>query len=397
MNSHILATANRYSRLRRLVLSGTMAALATTMVYADDKIVEIYDFQPGQTLKLDFTEGGAIRIEGWDRSEIEVEYEDDDYGLDRYDIQFESTVDGLNVTASLLDGFNSSSIEFYFKVPRELMVEMESAGGHIMLEGLVGDFSGHTGGGNLLIRDVAGDLNLRTGGGRILVEDSEVDGKVQTGGGRVLVQNVMGDFEATSGGGEVTFLNFTSASGKTVSPNNSNLEDASSGTVLISNAGGKIKVDSAPEGADVYTGGGKIHVINASRFVTAKTGGGDIELDLTEGWVDASTGAGDIDINIGQNTAGKGDIEVFTGNGDVTLIVPANFSMDLLVELSVTNNTNKSYSVTSDFDIDTKTDADWNYSHGTPRKFTRGTANLNGGDHKVRIRSTNGNVTIKKG
>ena len=89
-------------------------------------------------------------------------------------------------------------------------------------------------------------------------------------------------------------------------------------------------------------------------------------------------------------------IDVFTGLGDVTLVVPANFSMELLVELGVTNNTNKSYSVRSDFDIGVETDADWDYSHGTPRKFTRGSGNLNGGDHRVHIRTTNGNVVIRK-
>lgn len=396
MNSLFLTTNNRSSRLHRLVLAGTMAALAATTVYADDKIVENFDFQPGQTLTIDFTDGGSIRIEGSDQPGIEVEYEDEDYGLDRYDINFVSTVDGLSVTTSMLDGFNSSGINFSFRVPHELMVDVETAGGGIMIEDVVGDFSGHTGGGNLLIRNVAGDVNLETGGGRILVENSEVDGLVETGGGRVLVQNVTGDFNATSGGGEVTFRNFTSASGNPVSPTNSNLEDATSGTVSISNAGGGVKVESAPEGADVYTGGGSIRVHNASNFVAAKTGGGDIDLELTEGWVDASTGGGDIDINVAQSSSGKGDIEVFTGNGDVTLVVPANFSMSLSVELGVTNNTNKSYSVRSDFDIDTENVTDWDYTQGTPRKFTRVTANVNGGDHQVRIRNTNGNVNIKK-
>ena len=393
MKKYSLITSNP---LRRLVLAGTVAALAATVVYADDKVVENFDFQPGQTLTLDFTEGGSIHIGAWNGSGIEVEYEDDEFGLDQYDINFESTVEGLTVTAGLLEGFNSSGLDFYFKVPRELSVEMQTAGGGITLEDVTGDFSGHTGGGNLLIENVAGDVNLQTGGGRILVKNSEVDGLVETGGGKVLVQNVTGDFNATSGGGEVKFINFTSASGNPVSPTNSNLEDATSGTILISNAGGGIKVKSAPEGADVYTGGGNIRVRDADRFVAAKTGGGDIELELTEGWVDASTGGGDIDINIAQSISGKGDVEVFTGNGDVTLVVPSNFSMSLVVELGVTNNTDKSYAISSDFDIDSETDADWNYENGTPRKYTRGTANLNGGDHQVHIRTTNGNVSIKK-
>lgn len=392
MNSQKSKAKNTISGLQRLALSSILAA---SMVYADDKAVEHFDFQPGQTLNIDFNEGGSVRIESWDQAGIEVEYEDDSFGLDRYEIDFDSSSEGLTVTTGLRDGFNSSGIEFRFKVPENLLVKINSAGGGITLEGLIGSFSGHTAGGNLIIREVIGDLNLRTGGGRILVEDSEVDGRVKTGGGKVLVKNVMGDFDATSGGGEVSFLNFTSASGKAVSPNNRDLDDATSGTVLISNAGGRISVDSAPEGADVYTGGGKIMVKNADRFVAARTGGGDIELDLVEGWVDASTGAGDVEISIGHSTADKGDIKVISGLGDITLTVPANFSMNLEVELGVTNNIKKSFSVRSDFEVETETDLDWNYEYGTPRKVTRGTANVNGGDHKVYIQTVNGNVTIK--
>ena len=223
MNSQMMTKTNpTTSRLRQLALAGSIAifaGIAPTLVSAADKAADNFDFQPGQVLTLDFPGGGSIHIEGWDEAGIEVKYEDDDFGLDRYEIQFENTSEGLTVTAGLLDGYNSSGIEFYFKVPRELMVEMESGGGGIELEGLVGDFVGYTGGGNLLVRDVAGNLDLRTGSGRILVEDSEVNGKAQTGGGKVLVKNVRGDFKATSGGGEVKYINFSSASGKTISPN----------------------------------------------------------------------------------------------------------------------------------------------------------------------------------
>ena len=46
--------------------------------------------------------------------------------------------------------------------------------------------------------------------------------------------------------------------------------------------------------------------------------------------------------------------------------------------------------------IDIETDDQWDYSHGTPRKYTHGTAKLNGGNHRVIIHTTNGNVKIRK-
>lgn len=375
----------------------TAMLMAIHAAAADNWFTERYDFQPGQTLDLDFQCGGSITIESWDQPGIEVTYGDKRNNLDEYTIDFTNDSQGLSISADVARGLNQTSLSFKFKAPREMVLDFYTAGGDIELSGLAGQFSGRTAGGALRIDNVTGDLDMRTGGGRIHVQDSTVDGSVRTGGGKVLVENVIGDLLAKSGGGTVTYKNVHAPDGSVMSPNKSKLDDASEATVLISNAGGAIKVDSAPEGADVYTGGGKIRIKGADRFVSARTGGGDIDVELLAGWVEATTGAGEIQIFVAENAAGKGDITLTTGIGDVLLTLPGDFSMDLSVELGVTNNTNKKYTLSSDFDIDISTDDDWTYSHGTPRKYTRGTANLNGGDHSVKIYTTNGNVTIKKG
>jgi len=386
-----------YRPIRLTALFCTAMLMASPATAADNQFTESYQFQPGDTLSLDLTSGGSITIEGWDQSGIEVTYGDRYNKLDDYTIDFKNDANGLSIKASLVKDINQSSLNFKFKAPREMVLDFYTAGGGVNLSGLAGQFSGKTGGGALIIDDVTGELDIRTGGGRIHVKDSLVDGAVRTGGGKVLVENVTGDLHAKSGGGTVTYKNVYSSDGSVMSPNKRKLDDASEATVLISNAGGAIKVDAAPEGADVYTGGGKIRVKGADRFVSAKTGGGDIEIDLLAGWVEARTGAGEIEVFVAENTADKGDINLTTGTGDILLTLQADFSMDLSVELGVTNNTNKKYTLTSDFDIDIETDSEWDYSRGTPRKYTRGSANLNGGDHRINIQTTNGNVTIRKG
>jgi len=373
----------------------TAMLLATNLSAADNPVTENFSFQPGQLLNLDLPGGGSIMIEGWDQPGIEVTYGDRNSNLDRYDIQFETNADGLSINADLLKSYNNSSLYFSLRVPRKMDLDFYTAGGALELTGLNGHFSGKTGGGTLRIDDVTGELDLRTGGGRILVQNSVVDGQVRTGGGKVLVENVTGDLQASSGGGTVTYKNFQSKDGKITGPNKSKLEGASAETILISNQGGKINVEEAPEGADVYTGGGKIRVKAANRFVAARTGGGDIDIDILEGWVEAKTGAGEIEVFVVQNTPDKGDINLTSGNGDIVLTLPSDFSMDLFVELGVTNNNNEKYTLHSDFDIDIETDDQWDYSRGTPRKFTHGSAKLNGGDHRVVISTTNGNVTLR--
>lgn len=382
--------------IRMLALIGTTMLIATQVSAADNQFTERFDFEPGQTLSLDLSVGGSIKIEGWDQAGIEVTYGDEKTSLDHYKIDIKSGASGLSVDASALKRINQSSLFFEFKAPREMILDLYTAGGSVELSGLVGEFSGNTSGGALLLNDLAGQVDLRTGGGRILVQNSTLDGKVRTGGGKVLVENVTGDIKASSGGGTVTYRKVYGNDGSILSPNKGKLEDASEETVLISNAGGKIKVEAAPEGADVYTGGGNILVKGADRFVSARTGGGDVEINLLAGWVKAGTGAGEIEVFVAENTALNGDIKLTSGTGDILLTLPADFSMDLSVELGVTNNSNDKFTLNSDFDIDIEIDDEWDYSRGTPRKYTKGSANLNGGNHRVIIHTTNGNVTIKK-
>lgn len=382
--------------IRLSVLVGTTLLIATQVSAADNQFTERFDFEPGQTLSLDLSAGGSIKIEGWDQSGIEVTYGDKQISLDHYKIDIENVAGGLSIDVDTLKRINSSSLFFEFKAPRAMVLDLYTAGGSVELSGLEGEFSGKTGGGALILDDLAGQVDLRTGGGRIVVQNSTLDGRVGTGGGKVLVENVTGDIRASSGGGTVTYRKVYDNDGNILSPNKSKLEDASEETVLISNAGGKIRVDAAPEGADVYTGGGKIRVKGADRFVSARTGGGDIEIELLAGWVKAGTGAGEIEVFVAENAAHNGDISLTSGNGDILLTLPADFSLDLSVELGVTNNSNDRYTLSSDFDIDIETQDEWNYSRGTPRKYTIGSANLNGGNHRVVIHTTNGNVTIRK-
>ncbi len=388
---------NFATSIRLFACIGMATLVAANASAAGNQVVKHFDFQPGHLLSLDFRSGGSITIVGWDQPGIEVTYGDHEQGLDAYQIEFENNDNNLSINAKLLKQHNSSNLQFSFKAPREMVLDFYSGGGNLDLSGVAGEFSGRTGGGSLLLDDVTGEVDLRTGGGRILVQNSAVDGEMRTGGGKVLVENVIGDLQARSGGGSVTYKNVRSGDGTIASPNQREVMDATGATVLISNQGGQINVDSAPEGADVYTGGGKIRVTDADRFVAAKTGGGDIQIDLSEGWVKAQTGAGEIEVTVAQNALGNGDINLISGNGDIVLTLPSDFSMDLSVELGVTNNTRRQYSLRSDFDVAIETTDEWDYSRGTPRKYTFGTANLNGGGHQVTVHTTNGNVTIKRG
>ncbi len=370
--------------------------LVTGVSAADNWQTEQFEFQPSQTLEFDLGSGGSISVDGWDMSGIEVTYGDRTRSLDAYDISIVNTSQGLSIDAALKEHHGSSSLYFEVKAPRELMLELETAGGSVELHGLVGSFSGSTAGGSLNLVDISGDVDLETGGGTIEVLDSVVDGKVHTGGGEVLVKNVTGDLRATSGGGNVRYVNVHSSDGDLQGPKHVNLDGADEETVVISSAGGRIEIDSAPRGASVYTGGGSIEIKGADHFVSAETGGGGIEIRTAQGRVTATTGGGRIEVTIDENTTGKGDIVLESGAGSIVLNLPEDFSMTLDVELGITENAMRDYEILSDFDIEVEKTDTWDYSKGTPRKHIFGSAKLSGGEHHVTIRATNGNVEVRK-
>jgi len=147
----------------------------------------------------------------------------------------------------------------------------------------------------------------------------------------------------------------------------------------------------------VSTGGGNVRIRNADRFVQAKTGGGSIEISIQDGHVIANTGAGDIDVEVSEGLGDDGvGIELTTGSGDVTLILPADISVELDFDLSYTRNSRRDYEIVSDFEIEEERTDRWDSSHGSPRKHIYGTATLGEGGPQVRIRCTNGDIVLKK-
>ena len=360
--------------------------------------IKTLDLDAGSTIEFNLDSGGSIFVMAWDRDQAQVSYSDESRDLEDYDIEVEKTRSGVEITSDLSKRANySSRLELVVRVPRQTNIKLDTVGGSLSIDGLEGTFSGRTAGGGIKILNARGQADLRTGGGRILVRDSILDGEIRTGGGEVLVENVEGDIKAWSGGGNVVYKNVRRSSGEMAAPGELKVTNASTGTVLISSQGGSINVPEALEGAKVRTAGGNVNVRNAARFVYASTGGGDVSVETSEGPVEASTGAGRVEVTVAQDTQGEGDITIETGLGDVYLTIPRNFSMSLEVELGITRNSSRNYKIDSDMEVDIDKSESWSNHYGTPRKFVYGKADINGGLHKVKIRTTNGNVYIKEG
>lgn len=354
-------------------------------------IQKSFDVKPGGKVMLDLKTGGSIQIQGWNKDVVEVNA--DISGKDADDVKFEVDQNENEISIySYYDGDednNSCREKVIVNVPQKFNVEFKTMGGNVKLDKLEGELEGKTMGGQLELSNLKGNVNMTTMGGRINVSDCEIDGKVKTMGGEVLVENVVGDLDASSMGGKVIQKN--------VKGNKNSIGKE----VNISTMGGEINVDNAPNGAKLKTMGGDITINSASKFVDAVTYGGNIEINEVDGKVKAKTFGGDVDVKFTGSGEDK-DIEITSLGGDINLSVPENFSMDVYVEIAITKDWGRKHKnfedlkVNSDFKLNEERSDDWDYSHGSPRKYLYSKGSFNGGKNKVVVKTINGEVTFRK-
>jgi DUF4097 and DUF4098 domain-containing protein YvlB len=376
------------------VILGCVLLLAAVTVTAAEDGTREFPADSGGTLVLDLDAGGTVNITGTGGSSVSVSYTSS--CTPQCEVSFDETRNGLEVRTRFKEkeGRQNSDIDLDIQVPRYFDVELDSMGGGLSIDGVDGTFEGKTMGGELTLHDVRGEAELTTMGGKITLTDSELDGYLKTMGGEVLFENVIGDVKGSSMGGNVRYKNVQRRDGDLGSPDRlrGDLDDVTTDTVQISTMGGAIEIEDAPEGADLHTMGGDIEIRDARRFVRAKTMGGDIEIDSIDGWVKAITMAGDVDVTV---TGSGGDVTLSSNSGDIALYVPSGFGMDLDLEIAYTRNSRQEYSIDAPGGLTPTVSPDWDHDHGTPRKYIRMSGSVDGGGNTVKIKTINGNITVK--
>jgi len=385
----------------------TVLLLSTGLTFAGDTITKEFDVKPGQMLGADIESGGTIFIKGWDSDKVSVKVYLDGRDWENVEVEFDQGKRGVEIYSDFAKKRNRSKvdIEFEIRVPEKFDLNIETAGGSINIENVEGEILGKTMGGKLDLENLKGDIELttmggkikasqlngdlylKTFGGNIYLHDSTVDGEIQTMGGNIQLSGVEGDIESSTMGGNVSYEDVSIRSGN-------NRDEA----VHITTKGGNIDVDEAPFGADVHTYGGDITIKSAGRFVKAKTMGGDIEILEVDGQVDAVTMGGDVSVRMtGNPKTGKRNVEISSKGGDIELVLPKDISAEFDIKLAVTKKHYDDYKIISDFDLQIEQSDDWDYSHGTARKYIYGTGSAHSGDNKIHIETINGDIEIIKG
>lgn len=359
--------------------------LFTTISFATE-VHQEFQVQPGKKLNIDLKTGGSIRIEGWNKSAVSVDASIAGPDREKCDVQVKQTEQGVDIRSRYIGRENNYDTDgsFEIRVPSRFNIEIESMGGGVTIRNVEGEFEGSTMGGGLDLSGLKGRISLSTMGGRINLTKSHLDGEVSTMGGEVLIEEVTGNVQGSTMGGNVIHKKGASKGGD-------------SGEIEMSSMGGALNIDEAPSGAQLSTMGGDIHVRSAKDHVQAKTMGGDIRIDSVDGWVHAETMGGDVEVFMTGNAAGgKRDVELVSYSGDIQLTVPANLAMTLDLELAYTRGKSGKYSIKSDFPVSTEESEEWDKSDGSPRKYINGSGKTGAGTHRVRIRTINGNIILRK-
>lgn len=159
-----------------VTLSGAAAAdLSTTALRAKvDKQTRVLPLPPGKSLAVEITIG-SVRIEGWDKPEVEIAIErhaPSDSGLDRLPVVVDDTASRVAVRAVQPDGATDPAFrsDIVVRVPQAATIDrVQVVEGRITIARFSGTLTADIRRGPIEGRDVSGALRLESGIGSVIL------------------------------------------------------------------------------------------------------------------------------------------------------------------------------------------------------------------------------------
>ena len=318
---------------------------------------------------------GDVALTTWDKDEMQIKYDKDEDP----DLEISQTGNNVNINSST-DSWGS---EIFVSLPSQFNIHVKTLGGDIKVKGSVkGEVDLNTSGGNIDVGKVDGNTSLKTSGGNVSTGDINGDADISTSGGDISLGKISGKATIRTAGGNIAM----NSVGKSAE---------------IKTAGGNIAVGDIGSDAEIKTGGGNIAAKNINGQAIVKTGGGNISLESTTGYTDTETGGGNISINNVVNkfkaTTGAGDIhvrlssnikgegELKSGTGSITLYVPADAKVTIKAVVKSFGWGNDESNIVSDFP-----------ASSTGENHNQQTFEINGGGSVIKAYAAMGSIQIKK-
>lgn len=283
-------------------------------------------------------------------------------------------------------GRTSINVSFDIRVPARFNLDLETRGGSVTVERLEGELRAVTAAGSIRTGDINGPVRVETAGGSIELGNLGNRVEARTAGGHIKVGDIHGDALLETSGGKI-------------------YAGRATGAVHAATAGGDVVIGGA--GADVYaqTAGGKIRIGETGGRVRAETAGGSIFVDAARGPVQVQTAGGSIDllrVRSGvEATTVAGRIQaqfaatresyqpsmLENSYGDIEVYLPADLPLTIQAEIQQAMG----HTITTDFPLQVK-----NFGSEFGPRQVEGHGDLNGGGELLRLRTTGGNIVIRK-
>lgn len=181
--------------------------LASNIALADQTFTQTFSVDQGEDLII-VSDAGSVDISTHDKNEVAVEVYVSGKSADLFDVEFDQTGGAVKVIGTLKRRqWNNIKVEYEILIPKTFDVDIETGGGHINIDDLIGDVDAHTAGGSIKVAKVQGDVELNTAGGNVHVESVAGEIDVNTAGGSIrarLEQQLEDDTEFYTAGGSIT-------------------------------------------------------------------------------------------------------------------------------------------------------------------------------------------------
>lgn len=318
---------------------------------------------------------GDVKLDMWDKDEMSVSYDKDEGS------NVDISQSGNNVIINSSE--DSWGNDLVISLPSQFNVQVKTLGGDIKFRGdLKGEANLSTSGGDIKLNGVDGNVNLKSSGGDIKTGEVNGDADISTSGGDIVLGRISGKAGVKTAGGNIT-MNSVGRSAEIKTAGGNVTVNNVGGDAEIKTGGGNIEAKKINGQAVFKTGGGNISLESATGYIDTETGAGNIDIKEVADRFKATTGAGDIHVRLSSNIKGEGELK--SGTGSITLYVPANAKVTIKAVVKSFGWGNDESNIISDFP-----------ASSTGGNHNQQTFEINGGGSLIKAYAAMGSIQIKK-
>ena len=182
----------------------------STSLFAET-FTESFDVNLGGQLTVR-TDAGSIKIETHDEATIKLRVKIENREGDEFSYRHELSNGNLSIFGEIeiekkQNWVRNLKVEFNLLIPENYNVELNTSGGSLSIEDLMGELNASTSGGSINVGNITGDVKLHTSGGSIKTETVTGNLDAHTSGGSIKItidKQLTEDAKLTTSGGSIT-------------------------------------------------------------------------------------------------------------------------------------------------------------------------------------------------